>query len=115
LVTWNEVTAADVLMRVFGLIYRPGEPGPTETNEPNDRETRLFSIDVQSGSVLDVLIASARAHGHLGWFVPGLSGPSKLDYSIGFRAFSDMGNISSGRSWGMTRLPPSMLAPNSLR
>jgi len=49
-----------------------------------------FALDAPSGTVLDLLVAAARAHGRVMWLTPDAArGPDQSGFSIGFRTFAD--------------------------
>jgi len=49
-----------------------------------------FALDVPTGTVLDLLVAAARAHGRVMWLTPDAArGPGQSGFSLGFRTFAD--------------------------
>jgi hypothetical protein len=106
-IEWSDVTAADAVFYVWPLVYGPLATWSSKPPNLESADPRTFSVNLKSGTVLDVLIAVAHAHGRLGWFVPGM--PAPFTFSIGARTFDDEGRLIPGPSWGTDRVPPSML------
>lgn len=51
-------------------------------------DSRLFAIDAPSGTILDVLVSAARAHGGVMWTMPdAVRGPERGAFSLGYRTF----------------------------
>ena len=68
------------------------------------RETRSFNVDVQSGSVLTVLSAAARARGDMVWFIGILSARSRLvldQDALGYWLFTEQGRFDTDPHAGM--------------
>ncbi len=101
---WNGVNADVVVERVRQLTYGPGTA--TDHVSRISLGTRLFSVAVQQGSVLDVLIASARAHGELLWSTAYPAHPASTRYSFGYHSYND-----TGMGTAMPKLPPSLTQP----
>ncbi len=60
------------------------------TSLPPTTARQEFALDAPSGTVLDLLVAAARAHGRVMWLTPDAArGPDQRDFSIGFRIFAD--------------------------
>jgi hypothetical protein len=56
-----------------------------------------FALDASSGTVLDLLVAAARAHGRVMWLTPDAArGPDQSGFSLGFRTFADAVTAVSG-------------------
>ena len=89
-VRWTNVTARDVLANVVALLVGPG----ATHDESARRDPRTFSISVQGGSLLEVLMEAAKARGDLVWFI-GSMGPSTIGHgpedALGFLAMSPDG------------------------
>jgi hypothetical protein len=63
-------------------------------------DSRQFAIDAPSGTVLDILVAAARAHGRVMWSVPdAVRGTAAGEFSLGYRTFAD----DSGRTANTAR------------
>jgi hypothetical protein len=69
-VTWEDVTTLEALRRIGVLIS--GTPIEPKIGAPLV-DGRRVSINVQTGTVLDVVVAIARAHGALLWTSPDLA------------------------------------------
>jgi hypothetical protein len=66
-IVWTDVTTPQALEGVVRLLSGGGGgPSPSETVI----DDRVFSVTIPSGTVLDVLVAAARAHGALVWQTP---------------------------------------------
>jgi hypothetical protein len=104
-VDWQNVTLGTTLERVLALIY--GRPSP-DSELP--RGARPFSVSVPSGTILDVLVASAGAHGAVVWSTPFTpSVPSALTkFSLGYRSLDHGEDIGQTVGTGFTTLPPSL-------
>lgn len=89
-VRWTNVTARDVLDNVVALLVGPG----ATHDESARRDPRTFSVSVQGGSLLEVLMKAAKARGDLVWFI-GSVGPSTIgrrpDDALGYLAMSPDG------------------------
>jgi hypothetical protein len=56
-----------------------------------------FALDAPGRTVLDLLAAAARAHGHVMWLTPDAArGPNQGNFSLGFRIFAGAGAEMSG-------------------
>ena len=83
----------DVLTRVTAAVAGPG----SSPDVPPGIDSGDFALDVPSGSVLDVLVAAARAHGGVMWSAPsGTEGRSRAGFSLGFRTFAGGGAGRTG-------------------
>jgi hypothetical protein len=103
-VKWPNITSNDVLMRIMGILYE--SPAAGKPDYARESEERTFSVQMRQPTVLDVLVASGRAHGRLGWFVVFEQVPSQRPvYSVGFRAFNESGETVSGTNWNMPGPP----------
>ena len=64
------------------------------------RRSRRFSVHVAAGTVLNLLIETARAHGELVWTIPGekarLPGRDPVDFAVEYKTF-DGDSFSLGR------------------
>lgn len=65
----------------------------TSLSSPEAPDSKRFSLDVLSGTVLDVLMAAARVHGRLMWFMPQAGrgpnqGPNQAEFSLGLETFA---------------------------
>jgi hypothetical protein len=99
--SWTDLTAKGILNNVAALLWgMPVEPWRTSS-----RDAHRFSIDMPTGSILDVLIASARARGDMVWFI-GTIGPrlrvSGPDDALGFSSFKEDGDYSGDFSAGIS-------------
>ena len=78
----------DLLARITAAV--PGSsasPAPPAAVDPQE-----FRVEVPGGTVLDVLVAAARAHGSVMWSVPDVSrGPDQAGFSLGFMTFTGAG------------------------
>jgi len=64
-------------------------------------DSKRFSLDVPSGTVLDILVAAARGHGGLMWSMPdGARGPDQAGFSLGFDTFAGGGTGITGPAPG---------------
>jgi hypothetical protein len=64
--------------------------GASPTSLPPTAARQEFALDAPSGTVLDLLVAAARAHGRVMWLTPDAArGPDQSGFSIGFRTFAD--------------------------
>jgi hypothetical protein len=63
-VAWTNVTARDVLDNVVVLLV-----GPRARHDWGTRDPLTFSVSVQGGSLLEVLMKAAKARGDLVWFI----------------------------------------------
>jgi len=53
-------------------------------------DSRQFAMDAPGGTVLDVLVAAARAHGRVMWSMPdSVTGGDSDRFSLGYRTFAD--------------------------
>jgi len=88
-IVWDHVSVPQALNGMVALLSgAPAAPVPSET--PFDEA--VFSVAVPAGSVLDVLIESARAHGALLWSTPDTT--QRADHSglsVGVATFSGRG------------------------
>src|SRR5262249_29713515 len=87
-VAWTNVSASDVLDHVAVLLV-----GPRAHHDGGRRDPRTFSISVQGGSLLEVLMKAAKARGDLVWFI-GVSGGGlalRPDDALSFLALSPDG------------------------
>jgi hypothetical protein len=112
--SWTDVTAGKVLENVVELMW--GIPA-TRTPAMGSRETRTFNVDVQSGSVLTVLIAAARGRGDMVWFI-GTIGPRMLvldQDSLGYRLFTAQGEFDTDPIGGMSGMSHLVKPPNERR
>jgi hypothetical protein len=83
----------DLLARVTAAAHASSAP-PTPRAALDLRE---FRVDVSSGTVLDVLVAAARAHGGVMWSVPDVArGPDQGGFSLGFMTFAGAGVDTRG-------------------
>jgi hypothetical protein len=87
-VAWTNVTARDVLDNVAVLLV-----GPRARHNSGPRDSRMFSISVQGGSLLEVLTKAAKARGDLVWFIGTMGDGIALrpDDALGFLAMSPDG------------------------
>jgi hypothetical protein len=77
----SRVNLNDVLARATGAGFSPGAILPAAI------DAKAFAIDAPSGTLLDVLIAAARAHGGVMWSAPdAVRGPDG-GHSLGYRTF----------------------------
>ena len=91
---WDQLSAQDVLIAVMTTIDGGAAPLPVSV------DAQPLAIDVQTGTLLDVLVAAAHAHGALMWSVPdGAQGAERAGFSIGFKTFD-------GRGAGLTAAAP---------
>ena len=89
----DRVRLDDVLARATSAIRGIGVAAVL----PAVIDSRQFALDTPSGTVLDLLAATARAHGRVMWSVPGgARGPDEGGFSIGFRTFADAGAVLPG-------------------
>jgi hypothetical protein len=64
----------------------------TSLSTPATLDSKRFSLDVPSGTVLDILVAAARVHGGLMWSVPDAPrGPDQAGFSLRFDTFAGGG------------------------
>jgi len=89
----DRVRLDDVLARATSAVRRTGVPPvPSAVSD-----SRQFALDTPTSTVLDLLAASARAHGRVMWSAPGAARePDEGGSSIGFRTFADAGGVMSG-------------------
>ena len=88
-VAWSDITVPQALSGVATLLA-----GGTTPSEPNEArfDDRVFSVAVGSGSLLDVLVDAARAHGALVWSVPDTTQhPGHAGLSVGVSTFTGRG------------------------
>ena len=88
-VTWSDITVPQALSGVATLLA-----GGTTPPQPNETpfDDRLFSVAVGSGSLLDVLVEAARAHGALVWSVPDTTQhPGHAGLSVSVSTFTGRG------------------------
>jgi hypothetical protein len=89
----NQLRLEDVLNRVTAAIAGTG--GSSTVAAAMD--SHEFALDVPGGTVLDVLVAAARAHGGVMWSVPdGARGPDQAGFSLGFKTFAGGGAGMTG-------------------
>jgi hypothetical protein len=82
----DHVRAQDVLVGVMAAITG------VSMDVQGTGDARRFSLDVPSGTVLDLLAATARAHGTMMWSVPdGARAPGQEGFSLGFKTFAGGG------------------------
>lgn len=95
---WHDLSAFSVFDRVAHLLY-PNEQRDIYVGLER-RNDRPFAVDVDDGTVLDVLNAAARADGELGWWVRyGLpSDARQLELTIG--------HYGIGPTFGWRERPP---------
>jgi hypothetical protein len=88
-VTWSNISVPQALNGVIALFSGfTAQPGVTDA--PFDNE--VFSVAVPSGTVLDVLVEAARAHGSLIWSTPDTTQRSgQPGFSVGVATFSGRG------------------------
>ncbi len=83
----------DVLAHVTEVVQ--GKVAPATS--PASRDSKEFALDVSSGTVLDLLVSAARAHGGVMWSVPdGARGPDQDGFSLGFQTFAGAGRGTAG-------------------
>jgi hypothetical protein len=71
--------------------------GGVSASLPPAIDSRQFPIDAPSGTVLDILVAAARAHGRVMWSAPdGVRGADSSGFSLGYRTFADTGGGAAG-------------------
>jgi hypothetical protein len=87
-VGWDQIVAENAMNRVMAILY--GDDPSLPPSAPPFADERTFTVHVESGSVLQVLIATARAHGELMWMVPDTTQGSGR-FSLGFRTFEGKG------------------------
>ena len=81
-VTGSRVDLNGVLARVTG-----SSSGQSGSVRPAI-DSKVFAIDAPNGTILDVLISAARAHGGVMWTMPdAVRGPEKGAFSLGYRVF----------------------------
>ena len=83
----ERVGLEDVLTRATAAVVGRGV---SPTSLPPTTARQEFALDAPSGTVLDLLVAAARAHGRVMWLTPDAArGPDQSGFSIGFRTFAD--------------------------
>jgi len=96
-VRFDNASPRDVLIQLRRLVFAEGR-GP-ESVFPL-QESRRFSVHVAAGTVLNLLIETARAHGGLFWTIPGekarLPGRDPVDFAVEYKTF-DGDAFSLGR------------------
>jgi hypothetical protein len=103
-VRWNNVTLGTATNRMLALIYGY----PVVPDEPIEG-ARSFSVAVASGSVLDVLVVSARAHGSVMWSTPyTFTRPHQkwTKFSLGYRSLNMSEDLGHRVAWSLPMLPP---------
>jgi hypothetical protein len=84
----NQFRLDDVLTSVMTAIVGTS----AALNVPAPIDSKQFSLDVPSGTVVDVLVAAARAHGASMWSVPDDARvPGHAGFSLGFKTFDGRG------------------------
>lgn len=74
---------------VLSGVVRGVVGGGASQGVDNPIDSHQFALDVTNGSVLDVLVAAARAHGEVMWSVPDAThGRDKTGFSLGFQTFA---------------------------
>ena len=87
----NRLGLQDVLAGITGA----AASGGLSATLPPAIDSRQFAMDVTSGTVLDILVAAARAHGRVMWSVPdGVRRADSGGFTLGYRTFAD----DSGRT-----------------
>jgi hypothetical protein len=89
----DQLRLEDVLSRVTTAVV--GARGASMPATAVD--SHAFALDAPSGSILDVLVAAARAHGGVMWSVPdGARGRDQAGFSLGFKTFTGGGAGTTG-------------------
>jgi hypothetical protein len=85
----TDVTAHDVFQYAVQHVWGIEKPSGSQEPDPH-----LFSVSPQ-GTVIDLLIAAARARGDMVWLVGSLFGQfdRKPDFALGYVAFTEDGSI----------------------
>jgi hypothetical protein len=97
-IDWRDVDAVEAFNRVALLLYPDSAHPPFEGLAIS--RTRLLTVHLDQGTMLDLLNAVARADGQLGWsIVYGESSSAK-------RVTLTIGHYGNGPSYGWPTLPP---------
>jgi hypothetical protein len=82
----DHVRAQDVLIGVMAAMTG------VSVDVQGTGDSQQFSLDVPSGMVLDLLVATARAHGTMMWSLPdGGRASGQQGFSLGFKTFAGGG------------------------
>ena len=85
-IAWDDIRVEEVLTRVMTIIDGAAEALPAAIATPP------ISIRLDTGTILDVLVAAARADGGVMWSLPdGSSQPGHAGFSLGFKTFDGQG------------------------
>jgi len=78
------------LQDVLASVTAATSGGGASPDLPPAIDSRQFAMDVPSGTVLDILVAAARAHGRVMWSMPdGVQGVDSGRISLGYRTFAN--------------------------
>ena len=107
-VDWVDISPEDALKRIVNIIY--GEP-PSATGPVTSATDRRVSIQIESGTVIELLNALVRADGWTTWSAT----YPEDEPDIRFRLTLHLGSGSGAHSHaiGRPRLPPSLAPPIS--
>jgi hypothetical protein len=87
-IDWEGVTAEEALARTIALAANQAPPPGIESVV----DRKLLSVRVSNGTILDVLLATARAHGEAVWSIPGIAGRARNGaWSVNLTTFDGRG------------------------